>query len=82
MGVLGAEGARGARCCGEGAAHPFDVNRLAPLQNTGVSSSFKPPGACVPEKPRRSFRHVLVRVMTVQVISLAVLWWLQARYGR
>jgi hypothetical protein len=36
----------------------------------------------VPEKPRRSFRQVLVRVMTVQVISLAVLWWLQARYGR
>ena len=34
------------------------------------------------ERPSRSFRHVLVRVMAVQVISLAVLWWLQARYGR
>jgi hypothetical protein len=36
----------------------------------------------VEEKPRRSFRHVLVRVMAVQVVSLAVLWWLQFRYGR
>jgi hypothetical protein len=36
----------------------------------------------VQDKPSRSFRHVLVRVMAVQVISLAVLWWLQARYDR
>lgn len=34
------------------------------------------------EKPPSRFRQVLIRVMTVQVISLAVLWWLQARYGR
>ena len=34
------------------------------------------------EQPPRSFRSVLIRVMAVQVISLAVLWWLQARYGR
>ena len=47
-----------------------------------VSSCSTSPGACVQEKPPRSFRHVLVRVMTVQVVSLAVLWWLQARYGR
>jgi hypothetical protein len=66
----------------EGAGIDSDVNRLAMMQSMGVSSSSKPPGACVPEKPRRSFRHVLVRVMAVQVISLAVLWWLQARYGR
>jgi hypothetical protein len=36
----------------------------------------------VPEQPRRSFRQVLLGVMTVQVITLAVLWWLQSRYGR
>jgi hypothetical protein len=36
----------------------------------------------VQERPSRSFRQVLTRVMIVQVISLAVLWWLQARYGR
>jgi hypothetical protein len=47
-----------------------------------VSSCSTSPGACVQEKPPRSFRHVLVRVMTVQVVSLALLWWLQARYGR
>jgi hypothetical protein len=39
-------------------------------------------GAFVQERPPRSFRHVLTRVMIVQVISLAVLWWLQSRYGR
>jgi len=39
-----------------------------------------PSGALVP-KPR-SFRKVLIQVMTVQVITLAALWWLQARYGR
>jgi hypothetical protein len=34
------------------------------------------------EKPVRSFRTVFTQVMIVQLISLAVLWWLQARYGR
>jgi hypothetical protein len=28
------------------------------------------------------FRQVLVRVMAVQVVSLAVLWWMQSHYGR
>jgi hypothetical protein len=41
-----------------------------------------PPGASVQERPPSRFRQVLFRVMTVQLISLAVLWWLQARYGR
>jgi hypothetical protein len=36
----------------------------------------------VQENPPRSFRHVLVRVMAVQAISIALLWWLQVRYGR
>jgi hypothetical protein len=36
----------------------------------------------VQEKPPRSFRIVLTQVVIVQVVSLAVLWWLQARYGR
>lgn len=40
------------------------------------------PGAIVQEQQRPSFRQVLLRVMTVQVISLAVLAWLQMRYGR
>jgi hypothetical protein len=34
------------------------------------------------EKPRRTFRTVLTQVVIVQLVSLAVLWWLQARYGR
>ena len=81
MGAEGAEDTKGA--VGQGAAHPVDVNRLAPAQNMGVSScSNQFLGAWVQEKPRRSFRQVLSGVMTVQVITLAVLWWLQARYGR
>jgi hypothetical protein len=27
------------------------------------------------------FRRTLLRVMTVQVVSLALLWWLQQRYS-
>jgi hypothetical protein len=40
------------------------------------------PGASVQEKPIRSFRQVLVRVMAMQVVTLALLGWLQYRYGR
>jgi hypothetical protein len=55
---------------------------LAPASATGVScrSRFQEP--VVPEKPSRSFRLVLVQVLIVQLLSLAALWWLQARYGR
>lgn len=28
------------------------------------------------------FRLTLVRVLVVQAVTLAALWWLQARYGR
>ena len=40
------------------------------------------PGESVQEKPVRTFRTVFTQVMIVQVISLAVLGWLQYRYGR
>jgi hypothetical protein len=33
-----------------------------------------------PEAARRRFRLTLVRVMTVQVITLILLWLLQSRY--
>ena len=33
------------------------------------------------ETPRRTFRSTLVRVLAVQVVSLILLWILQARYG-
>ena len=36
----------------------------------------------VQEPPRGRYRKTLARVMAVQVISLALLWWLQVRYGR
>ena len=36
----------------------------------------------VTEAPEPSFRRNLLRVMTVQVLTLLVLWLLQARYGR
>lgn len=28
-----------------------------------------------------AFRGTLIRVLAVQVVTLAALWWLQARYG-
>lgn len=31
---------------------------------------------------RARFRRTLVKVMTVQVVSLLLLWWLQAAYTR
>lgn len=33
------------------------------------------------ETPRRTFRSTLIRVMTVQVVALILLWILQTRYG-
>jgi hypothetical protein len=36
----------------------------------------------VQEKTPRTFRHVLVRVLAVQVITLLLLGLLQYRYGR
>ena len=36
----------------------------------------------VEEKKVRSFREVLVRVMAMQIVTLAVLGYLQYRYGR
>lgn len=35
-----------------------------------------------PREGGSRFRRTLVRVMTVQVISLLLLWWLQATYAR
>jgi hypothetical protein len=32
-------------------------------------------------QPTRTFRSTLLRVLAVQVVSLVVLWILQARYG-
>lgn len=32
-------------------------------------------------RPRRGFRSTLIRVLAVQVVSLLLLWALQARYG-
>ena len=34
-----------------------------------------------PGSGRPSFRTILVRVLAVQVVALALLWLLQARYG-
>lgn len=38
------------------------------------------PAAADPEGAAR-FRRTLAQVMSVQVVALLVLWWLQARYG-
>ena len=38
------------------------------------------PQAETPEAARRRFRKTLVRVMTVQVVTLILLWLLQSRY--
>lgn len=45
--------------------------------------SGPPPGiepASPPAEPQRSFRTTLVRVMIVQIVTLALLWLLQARF--
>ena len=57
-------------------------NHLAANRDSQIASPSHHPEQSVQEKPTRRFRQVLARVMAVQVISLAVLWWLQARYGR
>jgi hypothetical protein len=35
-----------------------------------------------PEAERARFRATLVKVMTVQVVTLALLWWLQVTFSR
>jgi hypothetical protein len=45
--------------------------------------SGPPPGvdpASAPTEPRRGFQATLVRVMIVQVVTLVLLWLLQARF--
>jgi hypothetical protein len=39
------------------------------------------PSEDTPAADRSTFRRTLVRVMIVQVVALALLWLLQARYG-
>ncbi|MEP7380392.1 MAG: hypothetical protein ABI910_01830 [Gemmatimonadota bacterium] len=48
---------------------------IAPLQD----SDTPPPTA--PQDSVR-FRRTLVKVMSMQVVALLALWWLQARYDR
>lgn len=45
------------------------------------STSVAPPGNDE-RGSSRLFRRTLLRVMTVQVLSLLALWWLQATYAR
>ena len=72
---------------GEGARREPAVNttgapRLAAGVAVAVSSPSHLPGAPLQEKTPRTFRHVLVRVMAMQVATLAFLAWLQYHYGR
>ena len=53
----------------------------APMQHRSFQSAVDP-GETVEEKPVRTFRHVLIRVMAMQLVTLAVLAFLQFRYGR
>jgi hypothetical protein len=47
----------------------------------GTPPSPAPPDDAPPEDAAR-FRHTLVKVMSMQVVALLALWWLQARYAR
>ena len=42
------------------------------------------PAARPPSEPedKSRFRSTLVRVMSMQVVALLALWWLQSRYAR
>jgi hypothetical protein len=47
-----------------------------------VSDRTEEPGQPPGDAGERSYRSVLVRVLAVQVVSLLLLWLLQATYGR
>ena len=87
-GVRHGVAAHGWWIAGEGARREPAVNTtgdpwLAAANVMAVSSGPTPiPESIVQEPPRGRFRQTLARVMAVQVISLALLWWLQAHYGR
>jgi hypothetical protein len=55
-------------------------SRVASQDSFGRSQPFTPSPVMPPASGR--FRQVLLRVMTVQAVTLALLWWLQARYAR
>ncbi len=58
------------------------------LESASMPRSLVPPKAPLPpEQPpapedSARFRRTLVRVMSMQVVALLALWWLQARYDR
>jgi len=57
--------------------HDLPTNRtvtVPPAPEGPASDGSDPEGSA-------RFRRTLVRVMSMQVVALLVLWWLQARYG-
>lgn len=56
------------------------VSRLVTPKDSRAPS--RPPHA--PDAPEDTalFRRTLVKVMSMQVVALLLLWWLQARYNR
>lgn len=46
-----------------------------------MSDSHRTPQEPADPEGAARFRRTLARVMSMQVAALAVLWWLQARYG-
>jgi len=57
-----------------GCANPCPSGALRPMPNLPDAQ------AETPEAAKRRFRLTLVKVMTVQVITLILLWLLQSRY--
>jgi hypothetical protein len=52
---------------------------MAPTPRTPPSPA--PPDDAPPEDAAR-FRQTLIKVMSMQVVALLALWWLQTRYAR
>lgn len=57
---------------------------LLPRPRTHVPPTDSPRPSPPPDAPEDTarFRRTLVKVMSMQVVALLVLWWLQARYDR
>lgn len=47
-----------------------------------VSPPTPSPIADAPPEDTARFRRTLVKVMSMQLVALLALWWLQARYAR
>ena len=54
---------------------------MATMQSSGSGQASRDPDRGDAARPRDALIDTIVRVLVVQAIALAILWFLQARYG-